>query len=194
MTNASTGAPFAQALRILVTLGVDRRRIGTLRVLTDGPGQQRAVFRCKALGLADAATALRAGNPRRDPLKPFGDAPCGAWDGCSLVTRPKFQPNDGVGPRWIPLHHAKAADEATRYLLNPRRPMCRWGLGIHAGWGNGHLMLAQGCIRVRDDDFDRLAALLGDRTFAVSIAETGGRERRQESGRRQADVSFQAVD
>ncbi len=194
MTDVPTGAPSPHGLHILVTLSVDRRRVGTLQVFADRPGQQRALFRCKALGLADAATALRAGNPSRDPRKPFGNAPCGAWDGCQLVTRPKFRPNDGIGPRWIPLHHTKAADEATRRLLNPRRPMCRWQLGIHAGWGNGHLMLAQGCIRLRDDDFDRLAALLGDRTFAVSIVETGGHKASPSLDRGQAQATLHGAD
>lgn len=170
---ASTAEP--HRLQVLVELKPDRRRVGRLRLLGPGArgsaGGPRDLFRCRALGLADMATALKAGNPSRDSRKPFGDAPCGAWTGCRLVTRAKFAPNDGIGPRWIPLHHTLAADEATRHLLNPRRPMCRWELGIHAGWGNGHLMLAQGCIRVRDEDFDRLAALLGDATFDVRILE-----------------------
>lgn len=162
-------------LLVLVELKTDRRRVGRLRLVALGArgsaGGSRDLFRCRALGLADMATALKAGNPSRDARKPFGDAPCGTWTGCQLVTRQKFAPNDGIGPRWIPLHHTLAADEATRHLLNPRRPMCRWELGIHAGWGNGHLMLAQGCIRLRDEDFDRLAALLGDASFDVSIVE-----------------------
>jgi hypothetical protein len=166
-------------LQVLVELKADRRRVGRLRLVAPGgtgdsrgsAGGAKDLFRCRALGLADMATALKAGNPARDPTKPFGDAPCGAWTGCRLVTRDKFEPNDGIGPRWIPLHHTRAADEATRQLLNPRRPMCRWQLGIHAGWGNGHLMLTQGCIRLRDEDFDRLATLLGDATFDVRIAE-----------------------
>ena len=161
---------------ILVELFANRLRAGSLRVLAAGGDGRRALFRCPALGLADAATALKAGNPARDPRKPFGNAPSGAWEGCRLVTRAAYEPNDGIGPRWIPLHHSYAADEATRHLLNPRRPLCRWLLGIHAGWGNGHLMLTQGCIRVRDEDFDRLAALLGDTTFDVTIVETNRRK------------------
>jgi hypothetical protein len=174
---ASTAEP--RLLQVVVELKRDRRRVGRLRLValdasggaSGDAGRPRDLFRCRALGLADMATALKAGNPARDSSKPFGDAPCGAWVGCRLVTREKYVPNDGIGPRWIPLHHALAADEPTRHLLNPRRPMCRWELGIHAGWGNGHLMLAQGCIRVRDEDFDRLATLLGDARFAVRIVE-----------------------
>jgi len=162
-------------LQVLVELKPDRRRAGRLRLLAQDARAAAAasndLFRCRALGLADMATALKAGNPTRDPSKPFGDAPCGAWAGCRLVTRATFEPNDGIGPRWIPLHHSLAADEPTRRLLNPRRPMCRWQLGIHAGWGNGHLMLAQGCIRVRDEDLDRLAALIGDAIFDVRIVQ-----------------------
>ncbi len=181
------GASMAEPpqLQVLVELKTDRRRVGRLRLVAldagGGAGGSKDLFRCRALGLADMATALKAGNPARDPLKPFGNAPCGTWTGCRLVTRQKFAPNDGIGPRWIPLHHTRAADEATRQLLNPRRPMCRWELGIHAGWGNGHLMLTQGCIRVRDEDFDRLAALLGDATFDVRIVEAPAAAARADS-------------
>lgn len=171
MVDVAYGMAGTSRLLVLVELRPDRRRVGRLRLLARGAGAPRVLFRCRALGLADTATALKAGNPARDPLKPFGDAPCGHWTGCRLVARAKFVPKDGIGPRWIPLHHRHAADEATRQLLNPRRPLCRWEMGIHAGWGNGHLMLTQGCIRVRDEDFDRLAALMGDEAVDVHIVE-----------------------
>lgn len=195
MTNRSVSMAEPHRLQVLVELKADRRRVGRLRLVALGTGaaagadrgaaggaaRPKDLFRCRALGLADMATALKAGNPARDPAKPFGDAPCGVWTGCRLVTREKFTPQDGIGPRWIPLHHTTAADEATRQLLNPRRPMCRWQLGIHAGWGNGHLMLTQGCIRVRDEDFDSLATLLGDATFDVRIVDAPAGAARTES-------------
>lgn len=180
-------------LLVLARLHKDRRQPGTLSLVEierppagpagaaeprglagDRGGIRKIALQVECRGKSDSAAAARARNLHRDPRQPYGDTPTGRWSGCTVAERPQARPGDGIGPRWIPLPHDRAADRETRELLDPAQPGTRSSLGIHAGRGNGDLVATQGCLRLRDRDFDRLVALIGGRRFDVSIVEEEG--------------------
>lgn len=169
----------ADEMQILIRLHTDRRQVGSLSLIAFDPekGVREVLLQCDARGKADNASAARARNLHRDPRQPYGDTPVGRWQGCRVTDRPHHKPptkeyrGDGIGPRWIPLPWEAAADDATRRLLDPKIKGSRSGLGIHGGRGNSDLVATQGCVRLRDQDFARLCALIGGRRFSVVITE-----------------------
>lgn len=146
--------------RIVIRLPVDRRQVGHLSVLDD----DRVVLAgIPARGKADNGTAKARGNPERLPAMPFGDTPAGVWHGCRVV---KFAaPVAGLGAAWIALDKPWSGD-AVQAQINGRS-----GLGIHGGRGNGDLVATQGCVRVRDDDFARIADAVGGDEFWVDVID-----------------------
>lgn len=146
--------------RILVRLPVDRRQAGTLTVLEDDR-VLLAGMPCR--GKADNGTAKARGNPERLPTMPFGDTPTGVWHGCKVT--PFAKPVAGLGGAWIALDRPWSGD-AVQAQINGRS-----GLGIHGGRGNGDLVATQGCVRVRDDDFARIADAVGRDEFWVEVID-----------------------
>ena len=161
-------------MKLVIRLPVNRWQEGEGTLLGDD-GNELGRWPCR--GKADNGKAAANGNPpagepsQRDPRKPFGDTPAGAWQGCRAVIRPRHEPGDHIGPTWIPLPHERAADDATRELLDPARQGCREDLGIHAGRGDGELIATNGCVRMRDRDFARLVELVGEKKFGVEIQD-----------------------
>lgn len=148
---------------LLITLPKNRAEVGTLEVINIAGHR---VFTCDARGKADNAKAKSENNPDRDPTKPWGDTPTGAWASCR-VTRFKGRTTLGMGWIKLPAAHAVSGD-AVQAKINGRT-----GLGIHAGRGNGSLMATYGCVRVFDRDWTALEALLDGSEFDVVIVEEG---------------------
>ena len=146
--------------RIDISLPLSRPRPGML-VLSNTEGRPLLPpFFC--LGKADNARATRAGNPDRDPTKPYGDTPAGVYAETSLV---KFgAAHRRLGRAWIPIDGAEG--QALRAVEGGRT-----GLGIHAGRGNDRLIPTYGCVRMLDREFDLLAHRVGRGPIVVTIVE-----------------------
>lgn len=146
--------------RILIRLPPDRRQAGHLTVIED---DKVVLAGIPARGKADTGTAKARGNPSRCTTMPFGDTPSGVWHACRVTKLPK--PAPGLGAAWIALERPWSGD-AVQAQINGRS-----GLGIHGGRGNGDLIATQGCVRVRDDDFARIADAMGQDEFWVDVID-----------------------
>lgn len=145
--------------KIVVSLPKDRLTAGALAVYMRDGGRV-ARFPCR--GKADSARAAQAGNPKRDPAYPYGDAPAGDYGETWLNLFGEDHPRYGIG--WIPLFGVYG--QAWRARQNGRT-----GLGIHAGRGDEKLIATYGCIRMLDRDFKKLAELVGHDRFTVTVED-----------------------
>lgn len=146
-------------MKILVTLPRDRRLAGHLFVVDDAGEVALAV---DARGKADNARAAKAGNPSRDPTRPYGDTPSGAYAPTRLVVF--APPHPRLGRAWFPIEGG--GGDALQARLNGRT-----GLGIHGGRGDGALVATYGCVRLRDRDMKRVAELALGRTVEVEVRD-----------------------
>lgn len=116
----------------------------------------------QCLGKADSKQAAAHSNASRNPEKPWGDTPTGAYEPTRLL---RFEEKHPVlGGAWIPLEGASGQAERARRVGG------RSGLGIHAGRGE-NLMATYGCVRLRQADFDRIAGRVEGQELTVSIEE-----------------------
>ncbi len=113
-----------------------------------------------ARGKADSKRAIEAGNPTRDPTRPYGDTPSGTFFETGVVTF--ATPHRRLGTGWLQLR-GKSGD-ALQAMTNGRT-----GLGIHAGREGDKLWATYGCVRLLTDDYDALAQHLYDRGNRVSV-------------------------
>ena len=133
--------------KIVVYLPHDRVHAGYLELEVNG----KVVFNCGALGKADNAKAAKCGNPGRDPVRPWGDTPCGSYDPARVMTLPP--PYGHLGKYFIPM-------EGTIGQAAEAKTNGRTGLGIHGGRGNDRLVPTNGCVRLLDDDMEALVELI----------------------------------
>jgi len=147
----------------VLILGLDPRIKGDPRVAPGGGLALLPSILC--YGKADNARAAEAGNPGRDPTRPYGDTPAGVF---ARTRVERFAtPHPRLGRAWIPLAPvAGQPGQAAAALANGRE-----GLGIHAGRGDGELMPTYGCVRLGDRDFAVLARRIGDGAVEVTIEE-----------------------
>ena len=129
-------------MHIVANLPRDRTQTGTLEVWHDGA--LVASYLCYAK--ADNAEAARRGNPERDPLKPFGDTPCGKWK----ATVGNAQENIATyGPEPVIMLWPLDGQAYASHQPQNRRV----GIWIHGGALNeaGGLRPTYGCIRVHNE-------------------------------------------
>ncbi len=134
---------------LTVFLPKDRVKMGWFNLLAS---DDHLLLTGPARGKADNKRAIKAGNPTRDPIKPYGDTPSGEFHACGPVLF--SQPHARLGVGWIPLR-GKSGD-----ALKAETEGGREGLGLHAGRGDDMLMATYGCIRVTDTDFDLIDKLI----------------------------------
>lgn len=134
-------------MKITITLPADRRQLGVL--LVDDPP-----FECRCLGLADSAAAFAHGNPKRDPLKHYGDTPLGSYE-ASLGG--VMQPRRSYGPDPVVILHPSSGDAEKAALAG------RSGLLIHGGdpaADGKSLRPTHGCIRVDNSSQKQLVEMI----------------------------------
>lgn len=142
--------------QIIITLPNNRIQPGRLMALNGGVVE----FTAECLGKADNGAAAQAGNPDRDPTKPFGDTPLGDYQPAGIVHLPP--PAGHMGLLIIPLIGISL--EALEAMQNGRK-----GLAIHGGRGDDKLIPTDGCVRLLDKDMAELSAFLGQETASISI-------------------------
>ena len=126
-------------------------------------------FTAPILGKADNQAAIDAGNPERDPLKPYGDTPAGEYLPARFtdVTQPDKWPR--LGKRRIVLIGATGAAAMATAAAIPQHVEVagagcggRTGLALHAGRDEdqrtqrGQLVATQGCLRMLPWDLAKL--------------------------------------
>lgn len=138
-------------MKIHVELPRDRTKTGALWVLSDNGETLYGPRRCR--GKADNAEAASHGNPSRDPTRPFGDHPSGAYRVVLI--------EDGKLPAHSYGHHFLLLDPTAGDALVAKRNG-REGLALHDGDLNpdGSLRATEGCLRVDPDTSDAVVALL----------------------------------
>jgi hypothetical protein len=142
-------------MEVRVFLPKDRTLPG---ILLARDGDRELAFRC--LGKSDNLAAVRAGNAARDPLKPFGDTPTGAYT-AQLIPPGADAHSYGPNPRFLLTPVSGDAVSAARS-----------GLELHGGahGPDGILRPTEGCLRADDETLARLASLY--RTpFSVFVTE-----------------------
>lgn len=138
---------------LLVELAKDRTRVGRL-TLVDWRGEVIA-GPFPALAKADKQSAIRNGNPKRNPIKPFGDTPTGLYE--LSITHPL------TPPRSYGIHAAfrmnPVSGQALQAKINGRS-----GLLIHGGTSGagGRLRPTHGCIRLFDEDIKILLDVVSE--------------------------------
>lgn len=134
--------------RIEVRLPANRALPGWLRVLDE---HGAALYCCECLGKADGLAAIKARNPTRDPLQPFGDTPLGQWRG-RISAKPM------ADTRTYGIHPVIMLDPVGGDALRAQKEGKRSGMWLHGGALRiGSLRPTYGCIRVADDS---MAAIL----------------------------------
>jgi hypothetical protein len=139
-------------LKIRITLPPDRTLPGRLTY---------AQITVPCLGKADNARAAVHGNPKRNPVHPWGDTPTGRYAPARAVW---FATRTPLGEAWLPLEGVHGDALTARHNG-------RTGLGIHAGRGSGRLVPTYGCVRLRARDFYAMLSEAGERRIEVEIVE-----------------------
>ena len=145
---------------LYVELLSDRVQPGTA-MLVDAEGDQRGFW--SILGKADNGRAARAHNAARHPGLPYGDTPSGIYHPSRIVMF--AEEHERIGKGWLPLTGAYGMAKWATTTGG------RTGLGLHAGRGNDRLVPTFGCLRLRDQDFDRLRTIIGDDPIRVIVVE-----------------------
>ncbi|MCA9805817.1 MAG: glucosaminidase domain-containing protein [Cyanobacteria bacterium HKST-UBA02] len=132
---------------IIIELPKDRAKVGRLTVVDWKAEIIAGPF--PALGKADNKAAITNGNPKRNPIKPFGDTPTGLYE--LSITDP-LTPQESYGPNST-LRMTPVSGQALKAKLNGRR-----GLLIHGGLpGAGRrLRSTHGCVRLFNEDMKLL--------------------------------------
>lgn len=145
-------------MNLIARLPAGRLTIGSL-TLAEGPQE---LFMVPCYGKADNAAATAAGNPTRDPLRPFGDFPLGLY----RVT-PYIIPTDQrklLSPTFIrtygPYGYLICDPEEGDARTAARNG--RFGLRVHSGAldARGRLRATHGCLRCADDALLRILEAL----------------------------------
>jgi len=144
--------------KLLVLLPKDRTLTGMLHSIQED-GQ--IAFSAPCRGKADNGRAVKENNPERKPVLPYGDTPSGRYKMTSPIP---LQSNPRLGRWFIPMK-GMTGDAAAAANYG------RTGLGIHAGRGDDELIATYGCVRLRDSDMDKLAALLGKTKFTIEVMD-----------------------
>jgi hypothetical protein len=142
----------AADITISVELPVDRTKAGRLSLL-DQNGK-RIAGPWRVLGKADGLTAVRKGNPQRNPLTQYGDTPTGTYK----VTG-AFKVGDGTAYNKKSYGiHALRLDPTGGDAKQAKDLFGRTGLLIHSGdlGATGKLRPTNGCLRMSNDDIKAL--------------------------------------
>ena len=176
---------------IIVTLPVNRILLGSGGVFDDqASDSSKPIFSFEVDGKSDNAAAAAAGNPLRDPTKPFGDTPCGEYvasigyepDDAAGVNRRSYGMPDDTGKIpviWLQPIEGAPASQAWQRQLNENTAAGHFvdmGLALHSGPPNaqGALRPTHGCIRSRQSDQTHLLGLfVGVKSFKVSVIPEG---------------------
>jgi hypothetical protein len=141
-------------MRLRISLPEDRDYAGWLEVVDENGVVVLGPF--LAAGRAHDEPALAHGNPRRNPLQPFGDTPLGAYVAGGVIETGPGTARDGetYGPNGVvllePVSGAAALADAHG----------RFRLFIQGGAGDERLRATAGAVRLFDRDQKRLVALL----------------------------------
>lgn len=147
------------AIELDVRLPANRWNRGTLRVVDR---ERQVLADMPVLGKADNERAAKAGNPTRDPVRPYGDTPAGSYAPARLELFDR--PRERYGRGWIAMEGVDG--DALTAKENERS-----GLYLHAGRGNERLVPTYGCLRVRDIDFDHIAHVCKGRDIVLTVRE-----------------------
>lgn len=130
-------------IRLFAKLPHDRTAEGTLWAVEDA---RLVVGPDRCCGKADNQAAIAHGNPTRDPLKPFGDTPCGVYRIIEVDRISDKEQNQHFGPVFLKLR--PVAGDAARSGSEHNRS----GFGIHGGplLEDGQLRPTNGCLRTGD--------------------------------------------
>lgn len=148
--------------KIIVELPADRKGLGTLRLMSDSGSTVAGPFR--ALGKADRKTAAAKGNPTGDPLKPYGDTPCGTFELIDIVqTGEDAEIDSSKYGKHGAIRLRPTEGQAARAALADRT-----GSMIHGGEASssGDLRPTNGCVRVSDDDMRLLLEAIARLTIS----------------------------
>lgn len=139
-------------MTIDVVLYRDRTKLGSV---SWGPTAEEA---CECYGKADNVQASIHGNKSRDPLRPFGDTPTGVYRGHPVASAGQDQ---GTLRKYGP-HGYISLDPISGDALQAKNNG-RFGLLIHGGDPStkGQLRPTFGCIRLANDDMERLMTAVG---------------------------------
>lgn len=147
--------------KIDIHYSTNRNRFGFLR-LYDAEGRSLLPYDFPCFGKADSARASKKGNPSRNPVLPWGDAPSGRF---KPVHVSRFDPpRSTFGPTAILLEGVSGDAKIAK-------DNGRTGLAIHAERGNHRLMATYGCTRLLDDDMEFLCELIDDELVEVKIID-----------------------
>lgn len=146
--------------RLEATLPKNRYDAGTARLLAADGAVVMDGIPCR--GKADNFKAMDANNPLRDPTRPWGDTPTGAYEP-ARVTR--FDPPHRSFGRYAILLEG-VSGQALEARANGRTD-----LAVHGGRGDARLVTTYGCLRMFDRDLAAIAAAAGDDLVAVEILE-----------------------
>ena len=138
-------------VRLIATFHIDRSQTGTIKaVSSDGA----ALGQWPCLGKSDNAKAIAMKNHNRDPLKQFGDTPCGTWK----VSIGKKQEDESTYGCLPPFTLWPTDGDA---LLSHSPINRRSGIWIHSGdlTKSSGLRVTYGCIRVHESTMRELHAL-----------------------------------
>jgi len=143
-------------MKLTVFLHKDRTNPGVI-ILTDGAN---IAWRAPCYGKSDNTRAKEAGNPERNPLRPFGDIPAGEWKGRIV---PASGPGRVYGPHKRILLTAVSGDALI--AMSPKNKDGdgdRYNILIHGGALNaaGWFRPTYGCLRLTDDDEKELISWL----------------------------------
>lgn len=150
---------------IRVQLPKDRSNTGRLELRVDG---RTAFGPVPVLGLADYSAAVRHGNPKRDPVRSFGNTPTGEYAGYVQAPFPPKAANlRAYGPH-ATIRMEPRLGPALEAWRNGRR-----GLLIHGGapGAAGGLRPTHGCLRVSDENMKGLLAAVAGQALEVQVSE-----------------------
>ena len=138
-------------MKLVATLHRDRNLLGEL-VAYDDDGN--VIHRCPVLGKADNAMAKKMGNPKRDPLLPYGDTPTGLYR-CKKHGPVSPSATYGIYPVIILI---PISGDALKSYSGSRPRAGLWAHGGAKGSNAATLYLrpTYGCLRTADDDMRQI--------------------------------------
>lgn len=153
--------------RLRVLLPRDRLKLGTIELLksadlASGFPWQQVIPPIKCYGKADSQAAAGAGNPKRDPLRLYGDFPLGEYSCRLVLVAPPDKLSVAFKREYGPYGFIELTPTAGDALTAAKNG--RYGLRVHAGDATplGTLRPTHGCLRISDADFLALRQAIED--------------------------------
>lgn len=153
--------------RLRVSLPSDRLKLGTVELLksadpASGFPWQQVIPTIKCYGKADNLAAAGAGNPKRDPLRLYGDFPLGEYSCRLVLVAPPDKLGDTFKREYGPYGFIELTAVSGDALTAAKNG--RYGLRVHSGalTTAGTLRPTHGCLRLSDADFLALRQAIED--------------------------------